>query len=96
MTLIASTIGARADPYISSALVLGTRVLLLRPGLLGVESRVLHCGRGVVAAGLAVLVRLGLQRVLVLGIFAGEEAGRLRERASGDGSLQDAGAARAQ
>lgn len=59
-------------------------MLLLRTRLVGVERRLLDGRRGVVGAGLAVLVGLGLEGVFVLGVFAGEADWSLGEGPAGD------------
>lgn len=59
-------------------------MLLLRTRLAGVESCLLYSCRGVVGAGLAVLVGLGLEGVLILGVFAGEADRGLGEGSGGD------------
>jgi len=59
-------------------------MLLLGTRLAGVEGSFLDGGGGVVGAGLAVLIGLGLERVFVLSVFAGESGGSLGEGPAGD------------
>ena len=59
-------------------------MLLLGTRLVGIERRALDGRRGVVGAGLAVLVGLGLEGVFVLGVFAGELDWGLGQGPAGD------------
>lgn len=65
---------------------------LLRTRLAGVERCSLDSRRGVVGAGLAVLVGLGLERVFVLGVFAGELERSLGEGPAGNDKRGASGA----
>lgn len=71
------------EAHLTATLLLSSRLLLLRTRLVGVESGLLDGCRGVVRAGLAVLVGLGLEGVFVLGVFAGEADWSLGERSGG-------------
>ena len=71
--------------HLATTLLVGSRLLLLRARLVGVESGLLDGRCGVVGAGFAVLVGLGLQGVFVLGVFAGELDRGLGERPGGGG-----------
>lgn len=63
--------------HITTTLLVSSRLLGLRACLVGIERCLLDGGRGVVGAGFAVLVGLGLERVFVLSVFAGEARGCL-------------------
>lgn len=71
------------ETHLTATLLLSSRLLLLRTRLVGVESGLLDGRRGVVGAGLAVLVGLRLEGVFVLGVFAGEVDGSLGEGSGG-------------
>jgi hypothetical protein len=74
----------RDRTYLTATLLLSSRLLLLRTRLVGVERRLLDGRRGVVGAGLAVLVGLGLEGVFVLGVFAGKLHWSLGKGPAGD------------